>query len=141
VIQVNFTLFIQLINFLVLLFLLNNLLFKPVLAKIREREGQIRQDQEKATELDQRVQYQEQRHQEELAKARQTAAQEKNLLMAQAKEKEGDILGKARAEAARIVDNMKASIQAEAVQVRKTLSDEMTPLAQAMVEKILGRSV
>ncbi len=41
-IQVNFTLFIQLINFLVLLFLLNALLYQPVMAKMREREAQIK---------------------------------------------------------------------------------------------------
>jgi F-type H+-transporting ATPase subunit b len=141
VIQVNFTLFIQLINFLVLLFLLNALLYQPIMAKMREREAQIKKDQEKATELDQRVQDQENRHQEELAKAKQTAAQEKNVLLAEAKQKEVAILDKARSEAARIVDDMKAAIQADAGQVRQTLKAEMTPLANSMCEKILGRSL
>jgi F-type H+-transporting ATPase subunit b len=141
VIQVNFTLIIQVINFLVLLFLLNALLFKPVLAKIREREAQIRRDQEKAAELGERVQAHETKHQEELTTARQTAAQEKNALMAEAKKKEAEVLDKARTEAGRIVDEMRATIEAEASQVRRTLKDEMTPLAQAMTEKILGRSV
>ncbi len=140
-IQVNFTLIIQVINFLVLLFLLNALLFKPVLAKIREREAQIRKDQDKAAELGQRVQDHETKHQEELTKARQTAAQEKNALMAAAKQKETEALDKGRTEAGRIVDEMRATIEAEASQVRRTLKDEMTPLAQAMTEKILGRSV
>ncbi|MBI5571042.1 MAG: hypothetical protein HY914_13950 [Desulfomonile tiedjei] len=140
-IQVNFTLIIQVINFLVLLFLLNALLFKPVLAKIREREAQIRKDQDKAAELGQRVQDHETKHQEELTKARQTAAQEKNALMAAAKQKETEVLDKGRTEAGRIVDEMRATIEAEASQVRRTLKDEMTPLAQAMTEKILGRSV
>lgn len=140
-IQVNFTLFIQLINFLVLLFILNVLLYQPIMAKMREREGQIRNDQEKAAELDQRVQDQENRHQEELAKAKQTAAQEKNTLLAEAKQKEAAILDKARAEAARIVDDMKSAIQADADKVRQTLKADMTPLADSICEKILGRSV
>ena len=87
-IQLNITLFIQVINFLVLLVLLDILLYKPVMAKIREREAQIRKDQEKATELEQKVLDQENRHQQELAKARQTAAQEKVALLAEAKKKE-----------------------------------------------------
>ena len=140
-IQVNFTLFIQLINFLVLLFILNVLLYQPIMAKMREREAQIKKDQEKAAELDQRVQDQENRHQEELAKAKQTAAQEKNVLLAEAKQKEAAILDKARAEAARIVDDMKSAIQADADQVRQTLKTEMTPLADSISEKILGRPV
>jgi F-type H+-transporting ATPase subunit b len=141
VIQVNFTLFIQIINFLVLLYLLNELLYKPVLAKLRERDAVIKKDQEKAAELDQRVQDQEKRHQDELAKAKQIAAQEKAALMGEAKKKEADVLERARTEAGRIVDEMKSAIQAESSKVRKTLEAEMTPLAQSMTEKILGRPV
>jgi F-type H+-transporting ATPase subunit b len=141
VIQINITLIIQIINFLVFMLLLNALLYKPVVAKIRERETRIRKDREKAAELDQQVQEQEKRHQEELAVARQQGALEKNALTAEAKKKEAAILDKARLEAARIVEDMKASIRVEAEQVRKALQAEMAPLAQSIFEKILGRPV
>jgi F-type H+-transporting ATPase subunit b len=141
VIQINITLIIQIINFLVFMLLLNALLYKPVIAKIRERETRIRKDREKAAELDQQVQEQEKRHQEELAVARQQGALEKNALTAEAKKKEAAILDKARLEAARIVEDMKASIRVEAEQVRKALAAEMAPLAQSIFEKILGRPV
>ena len=75
------------------------------------------------------MQEQEKHHQEELALARQQGALEKNTLTAEAKKKEADILEKARLEAARIVEDMKASIRVEAEQVRKALAAEMTPLA------------
>ena len=140
-IQINITLIVQIINFLVLLLVLNALLYKPVMAKIREREARIRNDREKAAELDGQVQEQEKRHQQELAIVRQTGAQEKNALTVEAKKKEAEILDKARAEAARIVEDMKASIRVEAEEVRKALTAEMTPLAQSISEKILGRPV
>lgn len=140
-IQLNFTLFIQLINFLALLFILNAILYKPILAKMREREAQIRKDREKALELEGNVRLQENQHQEALTKARQTAAQEKAELIADAKKKESAVLEKARAEASRIVDDMKAAIQAEATEVRKTLKAQMTPLAESITAKILGRAV
>ena len=57
------------------------------------------------------------------------------------KKKEADILEKARAEASLIVDQMKASIQVEAEEVRKTLKAQMTPLAQSITEKVLGRAI
>jgi F-type H+-transporting ATPase subunit b len=141
VIQVNFTLLIQLINFVVLLLILNAILYKPILAKLKERADTMAKDREKALELEQEVQDQENRHQEELAKARQTAAQEKNALMAEAKKGEAEILDKARAEAAAIVDNMKATIQSESEEVRKSLKEDMTPLAQSITKKILGRAI
>lgn len=140
-IQLNFTVLIQLINFLALLFILNAILYKPVMTKMREREAQIRKDKEKALELQENVQLQENQHQEALAKARQTAAQEKAALMAEAKKNESAILDKARAEASRIVDDMKAAIQVEANEVRKTLKAQMTPLAESITEKILGRAI
>jgi F-type H+-transporting ATPase subunit b len=141
VIQINITLIIQIMNFLVFMLLLNALLYKPVVAKIREREARIRKDREKAAELDQQVQEQEKRHQEQLATARQQGAVEKNALTAEAKKKEAAILDKARVEAARIVEDMKASIRVEAEQVRKALDTEMTDLAKSISEKILGRPV
>ena len=140
-IQINITLIVQIINFLVLLFVLNALLYKPVMAKIREREARIRSDREKAAELDGQVQEQERRHQQELAIVRQTGAQEKSVLTAETKKKETEILDKARAEATRIVEDMKASIRVEAEEVRKALTAQMTPLAQSISEKILGRPV
>lgn len=140
-IQINVTLIVQIINFLALLLVLNALLYKPVIAKIREREDRIRNDREKAAELDGQVQEQERRHQQELAIVRQTGAQEKNALTVEAKKKEAEILDKARAEASRIVEDMKASIRVEAEAVRKALTAEMTPLAQSISEKILGRPV
>lgn len=140
-IQINVTLIVQIINFLALLLVLNALLYKPVIAKIREREDRIRNDREKAAELEGQVQEQEKRHQQELAIVRQTGAQEKNALTVEAKKKEAEILDKARAEASRIVEDMKASIRVEAEAVRKALKTEMTPLAQSISEKILGRPV
>ncbi len=140
-INVNFTLFIQLINFLILLLLLNSLLYKPVLAKIRERESKIKADRDKASQLDAEVLEQEKKHQEALIEARQVAGKEKAELLAEAKKSEADILEKARIEAARIVDDMKSSIQAESEKVRAALKGEMAPLAQSISEKILGRAI
>jgi len=141
VINVNFTLFIQLINFLILLLLLNSLLYKPVLAKIRERESKIKADRDKASQLDAEVLEQEKKHQEALIEARQVAGKEKAELLAEAKKSEADILEKARIEAARIVDDMKSSIQAESEKARAALKGEMAPLAQSISEKILGRAI
>ncbi|MGO8878115.1 MAG: hypothetical protein ACLPVO_13490 [Desulfomonilaceae bacterium] len=140
-INVNFTLFIQLINFLILLLLLNSLLYKPVLAKIRERESKIKADRDKASQLDAEVLEQEKKHQEALIEARQVAGKEKAELLAEAKKSEADILEKARIEAARIVDDMKSSIQAESEKARAALKGEMAPLAQSISEKILGRAI
>jgi F-type H+-transporting ATPase subunit b len=141
VINVNFTLFIQLINFLILLLLLNSLLYKPVLAKIRERDAKIKADRDKASQLDSEVLEQEKKHQEALIEARQVAGKEKAELLAAAKKSEADILEKARIEAARIMDDMKSSIQAESEKARAALKGEMAPLAQSISEKILGRAI
>jgi F-type H+-transporting ATPase subunit b len=141
VINVNFTLFIQLINFLILLLLLNALLYKPILAKIREREAKIKGDRDKAGQLENEVLEQEKKHQEALVEARQVAAKEKAELLATAKKSEADVLETARVAAARIVDEMRASIQAESEKARMVLKGEMAPLAKSISEKILGRVI
>ena len=140
-IQLNFTLFIQLINFLLLLVILNAILYKPILAKIREREARIKGDRDKAKELAEKIDVEEGRHQQQLATARQTAAQYKAALLAEAKKKEAHVLEAAKADAGRIVEDMKKAIQADAEEVRKTLQTQMTPLAQSIAQKLLGRAV
>jgi F-type H+-transporting ATPase subunit b len=130
-----------LVNFLVLLFLLNAILYKPIMAKVREREARMRGDREKAEQLARSVEQQENRHQEELAKARQAAAKEKAVLLAEAKSKESVILKKARSDAGSIVEEMKVSIQQQVGEARSALKEQMTPLARSIVEKILGRSM
>ncbi len=140
-INLNFTLLIQLVNFLILLLLLNALLYKPIMAKIREREAAIKKDREKALELETEVANQEGKHRDALIQARKSAADEKASLLAASKVKESEILEKARLEAARIVEEMRKSIQAESDQARKKLKEDMTPLAQSVTEKILGRAV
>ncbi len=140
-INLNFTLLIQLVNFLILLLLLNALLYKPIMAKIREREAAIKKDREKALELETEVANQEGKHRDALIQARKSAADEKASLLAASKVKESEILEKARLEAARIVEEMRKSIQAESDQARKKLKEDMTPLAQSVTEKILERAV
>ncbi len=140
-INVNVSLFVQMVNFLLLLFILNSILYKPILNRIRQRQGQIEGDRSKAKESEKRIEAEENRHQEELAKARQAAGHEKVGLLAEAKKTEADILDKARTEATRMVEDMRTSIAGEAEQVRKTLKDQMTPLAQSLAGKLLGRSV
>ncbi len=140
-INLNFTVLIQVVNFLVLLLLLNALLYKPIMAKIREREAAIKKDREKALELETEVANQEEKHREALVQARKTAADEKASLLAESKLKEAEILEKARLEAARIVEEMRKSIQAESEEARKKLKQDMSPLAQSVTEKVLGRAV
>ncbi len=139
--SLNITVLIQLINFLALLFILNEILFKPILAKLREREAVIRADQEQALALEREVLEQENQHQMELTKARQTAAQDKNDLLLQAKSNEAQILDRARAEAAKIVDDMKRGIEGEANQAKEALQAQMSPLAHSIAQKLLGRPV
>jgi len=140
-ININITLLIQIVNFVVLLLILNAILYKPIMAKLSEREARIQGDRDKTRALEEQVEEQETRHQEELGKARQTAAQEKNALLQEAKKKEAGLLEKAREEAGRILEDMKESIRKEADEARTTLKAEMTPLAQSIAEKILGRPV
>ncbi len=140
-IQLNFTLLVQLVNFLVLLFILNAILYKPVMAKLRERDARVRRDREKAEQLARSVEEQENRHQEELGRARQAAGKEKVALLAAAKSKESDILKKARSDSGAIIEEMKATIQQQVGEARGALKAQMTPLARSIAEKILGRSV
>ncbi|MGI6386387.1 MAG: ATP synthase F0 subunit B [Desulfomonilia bacterium] len=50
-IELNWTFFVQIFNFLLLMFILNKILYKPILKVLDEREARIAGGQEKAKEL------------------------------------------------------------------------------------------
>ena len=92
-----FTVFAQLINFLILLFLLNRVLYKPIVKTIRNRQEEIesnwqRARQEKQIATEQIVLYQEkqqlleQQREGMIAQAQQEAEQEYQKLIQQAKQ-------------------------------------------------------
>ena len=140
-IEINLTIVIQVLQFLVLVFVLNRLLFRPISEVIAEREGKISAWEEKTRNAEETARlklesYQSQREEE---RARALEGQEK--LIKALKEKEEANLRAVSDEAAQLVASVQQEIEEETERLRLELRRQAVELSQTLTEKVLGRKV
>jgi F-type H+-transporting ATPase subunit b len=141
IINLNITLLIQVVNFLILIALLSKFLFKPLTKFLAERaEGIEKSLTEARLAREAAAKAQEEYRNQILATQREAA-----LLREQAqREVEADrqrLLKESREEAQRLVADGKAQIEAETRRARASLRQEVIGLSLLVSERILGRSM
>ena len=140
-IKLDWTLFLQFANFMILMVVLNALLFKPLRAALQARREAIESSKAKVHDIDEQVQAQIARYEAQLQEARLQGAQERATLRKAGQEEEARILGEANRTAAEKLQTIKEQIQQEADAARRALRNETEALAKEIVCKVLGRAV
>jgi len=141
VIKLDWTLFLQFANFMILMVVLNALLFKPLRAALQARREAIESSIAKVHDIDEQVQAQIARYEAQLQEARLQGAQERAALRKAGQEEEARILGTANQTAAEKLQTIKEQIQEEAGTARQSLRNETESLAREIAGKVLGRAV
>lgn len=131
----------QLVNFLLLMLVLNFLLYRPIRRVIAERDGEIAAARKKAVEVDREVQEQVAAYESRMREVRATVSNERAALKKEALVEEGAIIEKARAEAIGSLDAIKAQVAKEAAEARTVLQEQARALSRDICEKVLGRSL
>ena len=140
-IKLDWTLFLQFVNFMILMAVLNALLFKPLRAALQARRDAIEGSKAKVQDIDEQVQAQIARYEAQLQEARLQGAQERASLRKAAQEEEARILGEANRKSAEKLQTIKDQIQEEAGAARQSLRNETEALAKEIAGKVLGRAV
>jgi len=141
VIDIDLAFVIQLINFLVLLAVLNVLLYKPIRKVIAERQGKIADAKSRAEGVDQDVQAKMAEYEARLKEMKSGAADERGALVKEAQAEETTILEAARKEAAEALAAIKSRVAQEAADARTILQEQAKVLSVDICEKVLGRSL
>ena len=140
-IELDGTLVLQFVNFMILMVVLNALLFKPLRAALKARKETIEGSKAKVQDIDEQVQAQIARYEAQLQEARQQGGQERSALRKTGQEEEVRILGEANRNAAERLQTITAQIQDEANSARQALRGETEALAKEIAGKVLGRAV
>ena len=140
-IELDGTLVLQFVNFMILMVVLNALLFKPLRAALKARKETIEGSRAKVQDIDEQVQAQIARYEAQLQDARQQGGQERSALRKTGQEEEVRILGEANRSAAERLQTITAQIQDEANSARQALRGETEALAKEIAGKVLGRAV
>ena len=140
-ISLDKSLIIQVINFVLLLFLLRKFLYTPLVAKMEERTAAIKKSLEEA----QAARAQAAKQQEENAERLRTAHAEAEAIRARALKDAADeqhkLIDAARAESQRLVESARAQLEAETRRARAELRKEVSDLAVAVAEKLVRKSL
>jgi len=140
-ISIDIALVFQIVNFLILMLLLNIFLYKPVRKILTERDAEIAAAKEKTTAVDREVQEKMALYEAKLRQVKVKANEEKGLAIKESRKVEADIISKARKEAAASVSLIQNRIAGEAESARKTLKEQAQSLSLEICEKVLGRSL
>lgn len=140
-IKVDWTLGLQILNFLVLLFILNTVLYRPLRELLAKRKETIDGDHGRARALQQQIDEKMASYQEQLQAARVTGTTERAALRAAAGKEEAEILGAAHQVAADKLQQLKARIAGEAGAARTALRSDVDTIAAQVASRILGRAI
>lgn len=140
-IDINYTLFWQIGNFLVLLVALNFILFKPIRQVMHEREQGISSSLSDAKSAQERMQNLLAQYNTSLAEAKLKAAATFNGIYQQGLDAQRDMISAERGKAGEMLDKARAEVVAAAESARADLKKEAERLSLEITSKLLGRAV
>ena len=140
-IELNYAFFVQLINFGILVLVLNIFLYKPIRKVLAERRQVVDGAREKAAAVDLEVQEKMAQYESRLRDAKAEAGLRRTESLKQAQAEESAVLEKARAEATVSLGSIRERVGKEAADARALLKQQAELLSGDICEKILGRSL
>jgi F-type H+-transporting ATPase subunit b len=141
VIELNFAFFVQLVNFGILVLVLNTFLYKPIRKILSDRRQVVESARSKAVSVDQEVQEKMALYEARLRDAKAEAADRRTSALKQAQIQETSILEKARTEAAGSLAAIRDRVARESADAKVVLKGQVEALSGEICEKILGRSL
>ena len=140
-IDINSSLIIQLVNFLVLLIVLNFILFKPIRQIMMEREQGISSALGDAKNAQERMQKLLDDYNVSLAEAKQKATTTYSTIYQRGIDVQRDMISAERTKAGEALDKARAEIASASAAARADLRKEAEHLSQDITSKLLGRAV
>ncbi len=139
--KIDISLIYQIINFLVLLFILNIVLYRPIRGIIQKRKQEMEGLEKAIQDFQSKAEENARSIEQGMILARKEGFREKEAIKEQGVEEEKSILSEAMAKAGDKVQQAKREIEAKAEEVRKELETQIANFSAELVQKILGRSI
>lgn len=140
-INLDFAFIIQLINFLVLVLVLNLFLYKPIRKILADRAEEMSGAKARTAAVDREVQEKVDLYEARLREVKVRASEERAAMIKEAQSEEASLVEKARKEAADSLAAVKNSVAREAAEARAFLGEQARSLSLEISEKVLGRSL
>ena len=140
-ISINATLLVQLIHFLLLLFIMNRLMLQPLLKLIQEREAYTVNTKSEIKDIEVKIG---QLKEEFIVKendARKNAARDRTDIMNVGMGEAEGFLNTSREKVSSIRQQAEQEVEAEVSKTRPLLEGQASSLVSGIIEKIIGRRI
>jgi F-type H+-transporting ATPase subunit b len=139
--EINATILLQLALFLVLMVMLSQFLFQPLMRLFDARERRIDGAQEEAKQYRENADQKAAIIEERVNHARQEARETLNEFKARAKNREVEIIGAAREVGQARLSKAREALEQQVDQAKSKLNNDAMSLAEDMAAKALGRAL
>lgn len=140
-ISLDWTIFVQAANFLILMGVLQYVLFRPLRNMMQQRRDEVEENLRQADSLDQRLDQEMAAYQEKLQQTRLKIDRERKLLRQNLAAETTRLLAEANVQASNELEAMREHLTAEKDQALAELHTKTDFLADRITEKILGRVI
>jgi len=140
-IDIDWTLYAQIINFLLLVFLLNVVLFRPIRNALRDRQAKLLAQEAEINVLTDKGRSLEDEILEELAAARRAGAGARETLKQEGAQAEASLLDEVKRQVEVEWATVEKKIKADMAKARASLKTQAQSFAQLLATKILGREL
>ena len=140
-VSVDVSLFVQIVNFLVLIWALNLVLYKPIRNYLIQRKQKVLARHQGAAASLEEAEVREAAFEQGIKAARAKGVKEKESFLQEAGEEEKRIVGEINAKAQAELSAVREKISKDAEAVRAALQGEIEEYAKAIGQKILGRAI
>ena len=140
-VELNYTVWIQMVNFILLMFILNFLLYKPVLKIIEKRNKKLEASDEEVKSLNETIERNMAEYEGKVRQARAEAVVQRDEIEEEGTEQGKAIIGKVRDEISEKLGDFKTKLQNETDKARGVLRDQTGTIATDISEKVLGRGI
>lgn len=139
--EINYSLFIQIANFLLLILVMNVLLYRPIRKILGRRKDEILSFEEMIGDFQGKSGQYEKDLDGNRIDARKTGFKEREGLLVEAFEEEKKILEEASSSAEDRIGKARKEVERKLEEARQSLQSEVAGFSRELAEKILGRSI
>lgn len=139
--ELNYSFVLQVGLFLALWAMLKKFWFDPALRVIKERASRSEGEVEKARALEGEVARLRQEHETAVQRARAEAQREVADIIRLAESEQKHLISQANDDAQRTLSDVRERVAEDIAAARRTLHDEVGPIAREVARQVLGRAV
>jgi F-type H+-transporting ATPase subunit b len=137
----DYTIFIQMITFLALVFILNVLLYKPILSIIERRKKQLDELENEIKLFNESVDKRAAEYEEKLKLAKANAAELKKEIIKEGADQAKNIIDAVRNEIPLMMQEFQQKLDREIQVARQSLDSQSRKLSLEIAQKVMGRQV